>query len=267
VATAVPPRRRIASTMRRLVRTALHRVRPPQHIRVRNELARRYVRGAGLEIGGLHRPLRLPPEARVRYVDRLTVEQLRTHYPELEGEPLVEVDVVDDGELLQTIGDGSADFVIANHFLEHCEDPLSALRTQLRVLRPGGISFLTLPDKRATFDAPRVETELAHVVRDYEDGPAWSRRAHFEETARDTEGAADVEARAQELIDLGYSIHFHVWTPDRFRELLEHARTELRFPFELRDFRQSRSEFVLVLERTELPLPPAPARPRVTEGR
>jgi SAM-dependent methyltransferase len=260
VASAAPLRRWIRAA-RRLARTALHRVRPPEHVRVREELARLYVAGEGLELGGLHRPLRLPPGAAVRYVDRLQVEDLRAHYPELEGEPLVPVDVIDDGELLATVADSSVDFVVANHFLEHCEDPLSALRTQLRVLRPGGIAFLTLPDKRATFDASRAETELEHVVRDYEQGPAWSRRGHFVETARDTEGSADVDARVEELLELDYSIHFHVWTPARFRELLEHVRTELGFPFELRAFRESRAEFVAVLARTGAELPPASRAP------
>jgi SAM-dependent methyltransferase len=258
VANAVSPRRRIAGEMLRLVRTARQRVMPPGHLRVRNELARRYLRGRGLELGGLHRPLRVPPGCSVRYVDRLSVEELRVHYPELEGEPLVPVDVLDDGERLESVPDGSVDFVVANHFLEHCEDPLSALRAQLRVLRPGGVAFLALPDKRATFDAGRPETELAHVVRDYEEGPGWSRRAHFEEFARDAEHARDVEARVRQLLELDYSIHFHVWTPERFRELLDHARTQLRFPFETRAFRTSAEEFVLVLERTDEPLPPPP---------
>lgn len=266
MASADPLRRRILRAGRRLARTAVHRVRPPEHVRVREVLARRYLRGEGLEIGGLHRPLRLPTGATVRYVDRLPVEELRKHYPELEGEPLVPVDVIDDGERLTTVADGSVDFVVANHFLEHCQDPLAALRTQLRVVRPGGVAFLTLPDKRATFDASRAETELEHVVRDYEQGPSWSRRGHFEETARDTEGAADVETRVEELLELDYSIHFHVWTPARFRELLEHARTELRFPLELRDFRESRAEFVAVLARTGAPLPPEPRAPDAATG-
>jgi hypothetical protein len=49
----------------------------------REEIAAAYLRGEGLEVGALHLPLKLPAEARARYVDRMTVEELRRHYPEL----------------------------------------------------------------------------------------------------------------------------------------------------------------------------------------
>ena len=39
----------------------------------------------GIEIGALHHPLPVPPEARVRYVDRMPVSELRRQYPELAG--------------------------------------------------------------------------------------------------------------------------------------------------------------------------------------
>jgi SAM-dependent methyltransferase len=235
-------------------------------MRARRELARRHLRGHGIEIGALHRPLRLPRGASVRYVDRLDVPALRAHYPELEGERLVDVDVIDDGETLAAFADSSLDFVIANHFLEHCEDTLAALRAQLRVLRPGGIAFATLPDKRSTFDRDRAVTELEHILRDYEQGPEASRRGHYVECARDTEKAADVDARVDELMAQEYSIHFHVWTPERFHELLAYAQAGLGFPFELREFRESDAEFVAVLARTGAPLPPAPRAAAVTRA-
>lgn len=74
--------------------------------------------------------------------------------------------------------------MIANHFLEHCENPIKAFLNMLRVLRPGGILFLAVPDKRHTFDRDRPVTPLAHLVRDYEEGPGWSRKGHFEEWVR-----------------------------------------------------------------------------------
>ena len=42
-------------------------------------------------------------------------------------EPFVPVGCIDDGERLGKIADASQDFVIANHFLEHCQDPILAL--------------------------------------------------------------------------------------------------------------------------------------------
>ncbi len=56
------------------------------------------------------------------------------------------VDVVDDGESLQDhLPDVSADFIIANHFIEHTQDPLGTLAAYLRVLRTGGVLYLPDP--------------------------------------------------------------------------------------------------------------------------
>ena len=59
--------------------------------------------------------------------------------------------------------DGSQDFIIANHLLEHVADPIGALEEWYRLLRPDGILFLALPDKRVTFDKDRPRTTLDHV--------------------------------------------------------------------------------------------------------
>ncbi len=48
----------------------------------RARIAAMYLQGEGIEIGGLHNPLDVPPGVRVRYVDRLPVERLRQEYPD-----------------------------------------------------------------------------------------------------------------------------------------------------------------------------------------
>jgi predicted SAM-dependent methyltransferase len=226
----------------------------PQNLRIwarRRQLAKRHLRGSGLEIGALHSPLPLPSGATVRYVDRMDRAGLRAHYPELANEALVEVDIVDDGETLGTQPDASADFVIANHFIEHTQDPLGTLANHLRVLRVGGILYLAVPDRRHTFDVDRPPTPLEHVVRDHREGPAWSRPIHQEEWARlvDKVPAAEVPARVRVLEQSDYSIHFHVWTPAEFTALLEHARREQRLPFEIEELRGNGNEFIAILRR------------------
>jgi hypothetical protein len=104
---------------------------PPVYLDARAELAARFLSGLGLEIGGLHAPLEVPWHVQVRYVDRATVDQLRHEYPELSAERLTPVDIVDDGEVLTTIPDVSQDFIVANHFLEHCEDPIGTIGVHL----------------------------------------------------------------------------------------------------------------------------------------
>jgi SAM-dependent methyltransferase len=218
----------------------------------RRRLASRHLRGTGLEIGALHRPLRVPSEATVRYVDRMDVAGLRSHYPELADEELVAVDIIDDGERLGSQPEASADFIIANHFIEHTEDPLGTLANHLRVLRPGGVLYLAVPDRRRTFDAARQATPLEHVIADRRHGPDRSRAAHQEEWARLVEKvpAAEVPARARTLEREGYSIHFHVWTPGEFRALLEYARDGEGLPFAIEALEANGDEFIAILRRT-----------------
>jgi SAM-dependent methyltransferase len=217
--------------------------------RSRREIARRYLRGEGIEIGALHNPLEVPKSAHVRYVDRLTVEELREHYPELADEPLVDVDVVDDGERLATIGDASKDFAIANHFLEHCEDPLGALGNLIRVLRPAGVLYLAVPDKRYTFDADRPVTPTAHLLRDHREGPEGSRREHYEEWARLVDKVEEPEVHATALLKRGYSIHFHAWTQWELVELLQTATGELRLDFDIELMLKNGHEVIFVLRK------------------
>ena len=132
--------------------TARQRDPAPVFLDARREFAERFLAGEGLEIGALHLPLRTPSGAHVRYVDRMSVEDLRAEYAELAEWDLTPVDVIDNGELLSTIPAASQDFIVANHFLEHCEDPIRTIETHLGKLRPGGVLFYAVPDKRYTFD-------------------------------------------------------------------------------------------------------------------
>src|SRR3954451_10287044 len=194
---------------------------PPNWAAVRDDLAFRYLHGDGIEIGALYRPQRLPADARVQHVDHAPHDELQRIYP---GHDWIQApDVVDEAESLGSFADESVDFVIANHVLEHIEDPVKGLNTFLRVVRPGGIVFLTLPDPRYSFDGRRERTTVEHVLRDHREGPETSRRAHYEEWAHVIEGLvdpADVERRAAEFEREGTRNHFHVWELGTFLELL-----------------------------------------------
>lgn len=223
----------------------------------RETVARIYLRGSGLEIGALHNPLQVPPSVKVRYVDRLSTPDLRVQYPELASKELVNVDVVDDGERLSTVPDVSQDFLIANQVLEHCQNPLFTLEQWLRVLKPGGILFLTLPDKRFSFDIDRPVTPIDHLLRDYREGPAWSRRQHFEEWVALVEKVApeSAVARVEELLRVDYSIHFHVWTQAGMLELVTLVRSMFGAEVELFLKTDFDVEHVIVLRKA--PLPPS----------
>ena len=217
----------------------------------RRAIAAAFLHGDGIEIGALHQPLSVPRTARVKYVDRMNVAGLRQHYPELANQPLVETEIVDDGETLVTITDGTQDFVIANHFIEHCENPLLTVQNLLRVLKPAGVVFMAVPDKRFTFDVDRPCTTLDHVLRDFSEGPEWSRRQHYEEWTRLVNKRTDpsqVHAETQHLIDMKYSIHFHVWSAGELLELVQALQRMVRFELEL--FLRNGIESLIILRKT-----------------
>lgn len=239
----------------------------------RRRRAARWLRGSGIEIGALHNPLEIPAGVSVKYVDRLTVDELRHHYPELAAEPLVEVDLIGDAEHLQALPVGSQDFVIANHLLEHLEDPLRGLAEMTRVLRPGGILYIALPDPRLTFDRTRELTTVDHVVSEYLHGPGATREAHYADWVDHAEplvawlGAADSDARparVRELMATSYSIHFHVWRSETFLEVVDAARREAGVALELVEFSTTRpgedDEFIFVFAKDAGETPPLPPR-------
>lgn len=186
-------------------------------------LASMYLQGTGIEIGALHHPLRVPEGVTVKYVDRMSVEDLLIHYSEMRQFKLVPVDIIDDGEKLSKIEPNSQDFVIANHFLEHCEDPIETIINMTRVLKTSGVLFITIPNKRATLDVDRECTTMSHLIRDHEEGTSWSRMDHYREWTKvlfKDESPQSQELKAKELEAQNYSIHYHVFNEFGIFELL-----------------------------------------------
>jgi SAM-dependent methyltransferase len=228
--------------------------------RRRSLIAQSFLRGHGIEIGALHDPLAVPAGIRVRYVDRLDKAGLYEHYPELRPLDLVEVDVIDNGEMLNKIETGSQDFVIANHFIEHCGDPIRTLKTFARVLVEGGVVYMAIPDQRFTFDKDRARTPIAHLIEDHRRGPERSKLQHYREWVtlvephfgRCWEGEESIAARMKELLDQNYSIHFHVWQPEDFAAFVEHCIKHEDLPFEVLfagEFNDNH-EMIYILRRT-----------------
>jgi predicted SAM-dependent methyltransferase len=220
---------------------------------VREDLARRYLIGEGIEIGALALPLRMPPGATVSYVDHLPREDLlrvnraTLAVANLDPDAITPVDVVDDAGTLATFADGSVDFVVANHVLEHMEDPIDALGHMLRVIAAGGILFLTVPDARHTYDAPRPRTTVEHLLRDHREGPQHSRHEHYEEWARIVDGtpAERLAERVAQFAREDARHHFHVWELEGFLALL--AAVELPCRLELAQV--NGPEFAVILRK------------------
>lgn len=240
----------------------------------KRERAARWLAGSGIEIGALDTPLAVAAAVEVRYVDRVPTEQLHEQYKELPDADFVPVSIVGDAQDLSALADGSVDFVIANHLLEHLEDPIAGLREMLRVIRTGGVLYLALPDPRVTFDVDRELTRLDHVVDEYRNGTEHTREAHFTEWVAKAEkhvewmqkaGVSTGAERVRELMELDYSIHFHVWRPDTFLEFVVAATHEANLTMELVDFiprQNGDDEYIFVFLKgiapVDMDVPPLP---------
>ncbi len=199
------------------------------------------LRGRGIEIGALHRPLTVSERAHVIYVDRFPLKQLREHYNELSDLELAPVDVIGNADNLPAFPDSTLDFVIANHLIEHLEDPIRALKEFERVLRPRGLLFMCIPDARVTFDRLRPLTPTEHIIAEHRGGPeviASNRRAHYVDWVINVEDSGVLgqldrpvtantqDERVMKLMEMDYSIHFHCWQAKTFLDFFESVRRE-----------------------------------------
>jgi SAM-dependent methyltransferase len=243
----------------------------------RRQLAR-HLEGDGIELGPGHMPFpTVIPGVTVRYLDAWDPDDNGDRFPEIGAEAkFVQPDTVCDfnAEGLAPIADASQDFVVASHVLEHLANPLRMLDEMHRVLRPGGIVLILLPDRHVTFDKDRPATALEHLLEEYERGITEVDDAHIEEFLHHTanhqgEGPpgyrADpdpdldlqamsvhekglallwlrwdditVPAQRREVIELHRqrSIHAHVWDIDEFFPLVSHAVRHLGHRWELVD--------------------------------
>jgi 2-polyprenyl-3-methyl-5-hydroxy-6-metoxy-1,4-benzoquinol methylase len=123
--------------------------------------------------------------------------------------------------------------------LEHCEDPVMTIETFIRVLRPDGILFLAVPDKRL-IDKNRSLTNLEHLIADHRFGPTISREDHFKEYE---------ECVVHRPVKRGYSIHHHVWTYKEIVELLSYLECKKELGISTKKVAKTRFENIFVVRK------------------
>jgi SAM-dependent methyltransferase len=219
-----------------------------------NRFIARYLHGRGLEIGALWRRFPLPRAVTALYVDRVDPGGLRREYPDIGGK-LITPDVVAEGSRLPFAGN-SLDFVIASHVLEHLPFPLAALNNWHQVLAPGGVLVMKVPDKRYSFDIRRNRTPLQHLVDEHRNPFTFDKRAHFadwvEHVVGKERGSVPWEHETSRLMEIDFSIHYHVWTDEDVRELLQYTRDAMKMSWRVALFlpaRFYRKECVVVVRK------------------
>jgi SAM-dependent methyltransferase len=82
---------------------------------------------------------------------------------------------------LHDIPNGSYDFILSSHNIEHIANPLRALQEWRRVLKPVGAMVLVVPHRDGTFDHNRPVTTLAHLIEDLQNGVGEDDLTHLPE--------------------------------------------------------------------------------------
>lgn len=189
------------------------------------EIAASHLRGAGLEFGAGASPFPVPLECNVHFADAFSYESLKTGmYPGQQAHNLVRPDYVTDIKTLAGIPDTSLDFIIACHVIEHTNNPIAAIDSCYRALKPRGSLVLVVPDMTKTFDSQRERTTLAHLIEDYEAPSPERDRKHYEEYYTKSY-TIPTDAIFSNYVSLkqteGGDLHYHTWTFESFRELID----------------------------------------------
>jgi len=191
------------------------------------DMVSRWLREPGVEIGAFKTPI---PGIKPVYVDR---------FREFAHEPCLADYLGDAGGL--PFHNQSLNYVASSHVLEHTANPVAALMEWYRVLRPGGIIYCVVPDKRHTWDRRRATTPVAHLFDDYRRGTTPVDGTHIDDfadgvVAEEFYGPrppaelaakqAEFKGTLQGAVRNGQeiNIHFHVFDPASVRALIEQMK-------------------------------------------
>jgi SAM-dependent methyltransferase len=131
---------------------------------------------------------------------------------------------------LSGISDGTYEFLLASHVLEHVANPVKALREWRRILKVSGVMAIIVPDRRRTFDHKRPLTTLDHMLQDFESNTGEDDLTHLEECVTLHDYAmhdpcdGPTANRERCLNNLTYrTLHHHTFSSDNLSGLLAAA--------------------------------------------
>ncbi len=198
----------------------------PTNVGEARDIAASQLHGRGLEIGAGASPFPVPLACDVTYGDAYSYKELRSHaYIGQSEHDIVIPTIKTDLDTLQDVEDESLDFIVACHVIEHTRNPIGAIATAYKRLRPGGHLVLVIPDKERTFDKNRDVTALDHLILDFERPDRQRDREHYRDFFEKADGfdnwLKSNSTSWEEQFEKEYSIHFHTWTYDSFGKMVD----------------------------------------------
>jgi SAM-dependent methyltransferase len=193
------------------------------------ELVERFCVGRGLEIGPGNHPV--CDRANTIFLDRFSNNPDACPHP----------DIVSDAARIP-VRNGTFDFLLSSHMLEHHQDTLRTLYEWKRVLRPGGVLFLVLPHYQRTFDKYRKITSLQHHIDDYarlgdsldtshyeEIFEGWSKIENFDQERAKFEAQWHIDAWDWAGRVRNGVIHYHVWTQNELVDIFRYVGLSVEY--------------------------------------
>lgn len=220
---------------------------------LRKNLSVMYAKGCGIEIGALHSAWPIHDNMSVRYIDRYSYDELVSQYPDLNPNDIAKTDIIGDARSLESIEDGSQDFVLTSHVLEHSDNPIETLKVWLTKTKPGGTVILAVPNKDHTFDRDRPLTPFESLIEAYlspTNHEFFKRKCLYSYFRYvDKVEGQELSDRVARALSTDSHVHFPVWDANSFVEFLGRTAQAVAPKFQVEMFIQSGIEVFGALRR------------------
>jgi hypothetical protein len=204
----------------------------PEDVETRRDIANRFVRGRGVEVGAGADPSSLDG-ADLTYIDSRSQSELQALF----NAPIA-YEVRSLSDVLCTRS-GSSDFLVAHHVLEHCPDPIGQVVAWLPLLRDSGRLFVSTPSDDNTGEYGRVPATISHLLHDHlfeRSGGDFDSKQHIPHfiiqwTAMSSDSFWFSKYSAQDFCTEvltetrrdGHDVHWHTYTIEALSQVIEAA--------------------------------------------
>ncbi len=135
---------------------------------------------------------------------------------------------------LEGIESNKYDFVLSCNNLEHIANPLKALAEWLRLLKPGGLILLVLPNKVSNFDHKREVTSFDHIINDFNNAITEQDLTHLDEilslhdlSMDPLAGAFDTFKNRSMINFQNRCLHHHVFDTNLLKRIFQYFNIEV----------------------------------------